>query len=61
MNLIILYIEVMNKLKRYTIKYIDTSDDLTSVWVEASSKADAKSQVKREYWDIKEIIMVTES
>jgi type II secretory pathway component PulF len=47
-------------MKKFIVKYIDKSDDLSSVWVNASSKEEAKSKVKREYWDIKEIIMCTE-
>lgn len=48
-------------MKKYIVKYIDNDNDLSSVWVEALNKADAKSQVKREYWDVKEIVMVYES
>ena len=47
-------------MKKFIIKYIDKSDDLSSVWVNASSKEEAKSKAKREYWDIKEIIMCTQ-
>lgn len=48
-------------MKKYYVDYIDTSDDLCHVWVEASSKEDAKRQVKHEYWDIKDIIRIKES
>jgi type II secretory pathway component PulF len=47
-------------MKKFIVKYIDKSDDLSSVWVSASSKEEAKSKAKQEYWDIKEIIMCTE-
>lgn len=48
-------------MKKYIIKYMDKSDDLSSVWVTASSKEDAKVKVKREYWDIVDIISCVES
>lgn len=47
-------------MKKFIVKYIDKSDDLSSVWVSASSKEEAKAIAQREYWDIKEIIMCTE-
>ena len=48
-------------MKKYIVKYIDNDGDLCSVWVEADSIQDAKLQVKREYWDIKEIVSCNES
>lgn len=48
-------------MKKYIVKYIDKNDDLSSVWVSATSKEDAKAQVKREYWDVKDIVMCYES
>lgn len=47
-------------MKKYIIKYEDKSGDLSSVWVTASSKEDAKAKAKREYWDIEEIISCIE-
>lgn len=43
-------------MKKFIVKYIDKSDDLSSVWVNASSKEEAKSKAKREYWDIVNIV-----
>lgn len=40
----------------YYIDYIDSSGDVSHVWVNASSKEEAKKEAKREYHDIKEII-----
>lgn len=48
-------------MKKYIVKYIDNDGDLCSVWVEASSKQDAKTEVRRKYWDIKEIVIVNET
>lgn len=47
---------------KYKITYIPTHDpeDICKVWVEASSKETAKSQVKREYWDVKDIVCITQ-
>ena len=42
----------------YYIDYLDKSKDLTHVWVDATSKEDARRQVMREYWDIDEIIRI---
>lgn len=47
-------------MKKYIVKYTSKDGDLSSVWVEAENKEDAKFQVKREYWDVKDIVMVTE-
>lgn len=44
---------------KYLVKYTDKHGDLTSVWVYASSKEDAKAQAKNEYWDIVDILMVS--
>lgn len=48
-------------MKKFIVKYIDKNDDLSSVWVTANSKEEAKREAKREYWDIKEIITCYES
>lgn len=43
---------------RYKVTYISkTDDDCCSVWTEADSPEEAKQEVFREYWDVKEIIM----
>ena len=47
-------------MKKYIVKYTDKDGDLCSVWVEATSREDAKRQARNEYWDIKDIVMVTE-
>jgi type II secretory pathway component PulF len=43
---------------KYIVKYTDKKGDLTSVWVHADSNEDAKRQVKQEYWDVVDIVMV---
>ena len=43
---------------RYYVDYMDKEGDLSHVWVNADSKQDAESKVKREYWDIDEIISI---
>lgn len=48
-------------MKKYKITYISsTDDDSCSVWTTANSAEEAKQNIKREYWDIKEIIMCSE-
>ena len=47
-------------MKKFIVKYTDKSGDLSSVWVSADSKEEAKRVAKMEYWDITDIIMVTE-
>lgn len=47
-------------MKEYIAKYIDKDGDLCSVWEEATNREDAKLQARNEYWDIKDIVMVTE-
>lgn len=48
-------------MKKYKITYISkTDDDCCSVWCYANSKQDAIDNTKREYWDVKEIISVSE-
>lgn len=44
---------------KWLIKYTDANGDLSSVWVEAESKQDAKHIAYREYWDIEDILMIT--
>lgn len=48
-------------MKKFIVKYTDKSGDLSSVWVSANSKEEAKRVAKMEYWDIADIIMVTET
>lgn len=47
-------------MKRYIVKYMSRDSELCFVWVEAESREDAKMQAKDEYWDIEDIVMVTE-
>ena len=42
------------------IKYRTLEGDTDSVIIEAYSKEDAKVQLKREYWDVLEILSVRE-
>jgi hypothetical protein len=44
---------------KYMVKYTDKSGDLSSVWVYAGSKEEAKQNAKNEYWDIVDIVMVS--
>lgn len=44
---------------KYYVTYISsTDDDCCTIWVNANSVAEAKSEARSEYWDIKEIINV---
>lgn len=45
-------------MKKYYVDYMDKEGDLSHVWVNASSKRDAESQVRSEYWDVDEIISI---
>lgn len=48
-------------MKTYYITYISSTDhDCCTVWTEADSKAEARSNVESEYWDIEEIIEICE-
>ena len=48
-------------MKTYYIDYISSSDhDCCTVWTEARSKEEAIEDVKSEYWDIEEIIEISE-
>ena len=44
---------------KYVVKYTDKGGDLSSVWVYAGSKEEAKQNAKNEYWDIVDIVMVS--
>jgi hypothetical protein len=46
-------------MKKYRVCYKSKTDgDTCKVWCNAVSEADAKAQVRREYWDVAEIIYV---
>ena len=47
-------------MREYIIKYITLEGDTDSVIIEAYSKEDAKVQLKREDWDVREILSVRE-
>jgi type II secretory pathway component PulF len=47
-------------MREYIIKYRTLEGDTDSVIIEAYSKEDAKVQLKREYWDVLEILSVRE-
>lgn len=47
-------------MKEYIIRYRTLEGDMDSVIIEAYSKEDARVQLKREYWDVHEIISVRE-
>ena len=47
-------------MKEYVVRYITLEGDIDSVIIEAYSKEDAKVQLKREYWDVREILSVRE-
>lgn len=42
----------------YLVTYITLEGDTDTVSVEAYSKEDAKKQLKKEYWDVREILRV---
>ena len=43
---------------KYIIDYRTLEGDLAHVWLDARSKNDAKEQLRREYWDVLEIIQI---
>lgn len=48
-------------MKKFKVTYISKSDDdCCSVWCYANSKREAIEDTKQEYWDVKEIIEVSE-
>lgn len=47
-------------MREYIIKYRTLEGDMDSVIIEAYSKEDARVQLKREYWDVHEIISIRE-
>ncbi len=47
-------------MRSYKVTYITLEGDVDTVIIEAYSKEDAKVQLKREYWDVREILSVRE-
>ena len=48
-------------MKKWIVYYTSSQDDdCCKCWCEANTKEDAISYVKREYWDVKEIIEIRE-
>lgn len=47
-------------MKEYTVKYVTLEGDVDTVLIEAYSKEDAKKQLKKEYWDVREVLSVRE-
>lgn len=45
-------------MKTYLVTYVTLEGDTDTVSIEAYSKEDAKKQLKKEYWDVREIIRV---
>lgn len=45
-------------MKTFFVSYLDNEGDLCHVRVEAFDKEDAKLQVRREYWNVEEILEV---
>lgn len=48
-------------MKEYIIRYRTLEGDMDSVIIEAYSKEDARVQLKREYWDVQEILSIREA
>lgn len=46
-------------MKNYKISYVTLEGDLSHVTIQAYNLEDAKSQLRQEYWDVQEIIQVT--
>ena len=47
-------------MKEYTVKYVTLEGDVDTVLIEAYSKEDAKKQLKKEYWDVREVLSIRE-
>lgn len=45
-------------MKTFYITYITLEGDTETVTIEAFNREDAKIQLKREYWDVREIIRI---
>ena len=50
----------MKKLKKWKVNYTTTEGDSCSVWEEAETREEAESNVRNEYWDVKEIVQTIE-
>ena len=48
-------------MRSFKITYITLEGDVDTVIVEAFSKEDAKVQLRREYWDVREVLRVKEA
>lgn len=48
-------------MKNFIISYVTLEGDSSNVLIEAHSREDAKVQLKREYWDVREILRVREA
>lgn len=48
-------------MKKYYVSYNTTYGDYATVWVMAIDAEEAKYIVKREYWDVDEIVSVREA
>lgn len=48
-------------MRSYKVTYITLEGDVDTVIIEAYSKEDAKVQLKREYWDVREVVRVKET
>lgn len=47
-------------MRSFKITYITLEGDIDTVIIEAFSKEDAKVQLRREYWDVREVLRVKE-
>lgn len=45
-------------MKNFIVSYITLEGDLANVMIEADSREDAKIQLKKEYWDVREVVRV---
>lgn len=48
-------------MKNFIVSYVTLEGDSCNVLIEAYSREDAKVQLKREYWDVREILRVREA
>ena len=48
-------------MKKFIVSYVTLEGDSSNVLIEAYSREDAKIQLKREYWDVREILRVREA
>lgn len=46
---------------KYYVSYYTKDGDYSKVWVNADSASEAESEVRSEYWDVDEIISITEA